>query len=161
MRLSYGPKGMLQIDDARITFKNFSGTRGRYRGARSFALVIESQELAEELQNRGWNVTIKPPYEPGDDPLIILNVKVKFNEYGPKIMLVNGSDFKRLDEHSVSILDNTRIERVDLLDIAASPYTKDDGSEGISAYLRSMEAHMSVDRFDQKYNNYDNEEAPF
>lgn len=158
MRLSYGPNGMLQIDDARITFKNFSGQRSRYPGNRSFAVIIDSQELAEELQDRGWNVTIKPPYEPGDDPLIVLNVKVKFNQWGPKIMLVNGDDYQRLNEDNVGMLDKTRIERVDLLDISMSKQN--------AAYLRSMEAHMSVDRFDQKYSRhendrYDNDEAPF
>lgn len=164
MRLSYGPNGMLQIDDARITFKNFSGTKNPYNrdGKRTFSVIIDDEEIAQELQDRGWNVKIKPPYEPGDLPFMYLEVKVSFNEFGPKVMLVSGGTKRRLFEDNIGCLDKARIERVDLLDIAGRPYENINGRSGISAWLRCMEVHQAIDRFDERYGDFeDGTDAPF
>ena len=42
---------MLQIDDARIIFRNFEGREDKYdrKGDRNFALVIPNQEIADQL----------------------------------------------------------------------------------------------------------------
>ena len=63
MELTFAPRGILQIDDARIIYRNFRGEGGKFNreGDRYFAVVIPKQELADELLNRGWNVKIKPP----------------------------------------------------------------------------------------------------
>lgn len=157
MNINFGPRGILQIDDARIIFRNFSGRADKYNreGDRNFALIIPSQEIAEELQNDinefgvGWNVKIKAPREDGDAPFIYLPVKVKFNDRGPNVNLISGNSRTRLNEDSVDLLDDIDIRSVDL-DIR--PYDGE-GTYGPfrSAYLQSMYVTQEVDRLDAKY----------
>ena len=68
MEITFAPRGILQIDDARIIYRNFSGTGSKFNreGDRNFAVVIEDPELADALINEGWNVKIKPPRD-GDE----------------------------------------------------------------------------------------------
>lgn len=43
MQISFGPRGMLQIDDARLTHKNFKGEGSKFNreGDRNFSLIID------------------------------------------------------------------------------------------------------------------------
>ena len=157
MNLTFGPKGILQIDDARIIFRNFSGRPDKYNreGDRNFAMVIPDQEIAEALQNDtneygvGWNVKIKAPREEGETPLMYLPVKVKFNSRGPRVHLISGDRRIQLDDATISCLDNIDIAHVDL-DIR--PYD-DEGNYGPfrAAYLYAMEVVQEVDRFTARY----------
>lgn len=65
MKITFAPRGILQIDDARIMFRNFRGEASKYNreGDRNFALIIPDDETATALSKAGWNVTIKPPRE--------------------------------------------------------------------------------------------------
>jgi hypothetical protein len=147
MRICYAPRDILQIDDARIIYRNFAGRGDKYNreGDRNFAVVIPDEEMANELTNLGWNVKIKPPREDGDTPFMFLPVKVKFNDRGPNVYLKTGDVQNKLDEESVSLLDNIDIIGVDL-DIR--PYDWDvNGKEGRTAYLQSIRVIQDVDRF--------------
>ena len=147
MRITYAPRDILQIDDARIIYRNFAGRGDKYNreGDRNFAVVIPDEEMANELTNLGWNVKIKPPREDGDTPFIFLPVKVKFNDRGPNVYLKTGDVQNKLDEESVGLLDNIDIIGVDL-DIR--PYDWDvNGKEGRTAYLQSIRVIQDVDRF--------------
>ena len=79
MFITFAPKGILQIDDARIIFRNFSGEPSKFNraGDRNFAVVIPEQDIADALINDGWNVKIKPPREEGDTPFMYLPEKDK------------------------------------------------------------------------------------
>lgn len=147
MRITYAPRDILQIDDARIIYRNFAGRGDKYNreGDRNFAVVIQDEEMANELSNLGWNVKIKPPREDGDMPFMFLPVKVKFNDRGPNVYLKTGDVQNKLDEESVGLLDNIDIIGVDL-DIR--PYDWDvNGKEGRTAYLQSIRVIQDVDRF--------------
>lgn len=147
MRITYAPRDILQIDDARIIYRNFAGRGDKYNreGDRNFAVVIPDEEMANELTNLGWNVKIKPPREDGDTPFMFLPVKVKFNDRGPNVYLKTGDVQNKLDEESVGLLDNIDIIGVDL-DIR--PYDWDvNGKEGRTAYLQSIRVIQDVDRF--------------
>ena len=147
MRITYAPRDILQIDDARIIYRNFAGRGDKYNreGDRNFAVVIPDEEMARELADRGWNVKIKPPREDGDMPFMFLPVKVKFNDRGPNVYLKTGDVQNKLDEESVGLLDNIDIIGVDL-DIR--PYDWDvNGKEGRTAYLQSIRVIQDVDRF--------------
>lgn len=147
MRITYAPRDILQIDDARIIYRNFAGRGDKYNreGDRNFAVVIPDEEMANDLSNLGWNVKIKPPREDGDTPFMFLPVKVKFNDRGPNVYLKTGDVQNRLDEESVGLLDNIDIIGVDL-DIR--PYDWDvNGKEGRTAYLQSIRVIQDVDRF--------------
>lgn len=157
MNLTFAPRNILQIDDARIIFRNFRGEGGRFNkeGDRNFAVVIPNQEMAESLLNdtnqygAGWNVKIKAPREEGDDPFIYLPVKVKFNNRGPVIYLESGNNRIRLTEDTVSMLDEIDILSVDM-DIR--PYDDEiNGKPFRSAYLQSMLVRQEIDRFAARF----------
>lgn len=152
MHITFAPKGILQIDDARIIFRNFSGAPSKFNreGDRNFALVIPNEELKDALVEEGWNIKIKPPREEGDTPFMYLPVKIKFNDRGPAIRLKSGSNRPvLLDEESVGCLDNIDISSVDL-DIR--PYDWEvQGKTGRTAYLQSMCVIQQVDRFAERY----------
>lgn len=152
MHITFAPRGFLQIDDARITYRNFRGEGTKYNreGDRNFALIIPEKEQADALIAEGWNVRIKPPRNEDDDPFMYLPVKVKFNEYGPNCYLVTGNRMNRLDPESVACLDGIAILSVNL-DIR--PYDWDvNGKSGRTAYLDSIKVTQRItDRFYQEY----------
>lgn len=147
MEITFAPKGILQIDNARICFRNFAGEAGKYNreGDRNFALVIPNQELADALIDEGWNVKINEPREEGGDPFMYLNVKVKFNGRGPHVYVQSGNNMNRIDEEDVGMIDDLDIESVDL-DIR--PYDWEvNGKTGRTAYLQSIKVVQNIDRF--------------
>ena len=151
MNICFAPKGILQIDDARIIFKNFEGRGDKFNreGDRNFSLLIEDENTANALIKEGWNVKVKPGREEGDDPFMRLPVKVKFTDYGPNVYLVTGNRRNELDEESIGCLDNIEIESVDM-DIR--PYDWEvNGRTGRTAYLQSMEVVQRIDRFAARY----------
>lgn len=151
MELTFAPRGILQIDDARIIYRNFSGRADKYNreGDRNFAVVIPDQELADRLIEEDWNVKIKEPRDEGDTPFMYLPVKVKFNDRGPAVYLTTGDRQNKLDEEAVSVLDNVDILTVNL-DIR--PYDWEvNGKTGRTAYLQSIEVIQEVDRFARRF----------
>lgn len=159
MHVTIAPNGYLQIDDARITYKNFEGRGDMYNreGERNFSVIIPNQEIADALMNEknkfgvGWKVKIKAPREQDDQPFMHLPVKVKFTDFGPNVYLISGNKRRKLDEEDIGILDKISIQKVDL-DIR--PYD-DEGRFGPfrSAYLHSMEVtqNFNHDRFAARY----------
>ena len=152
MNITFAPRGILQIDDARIIFRNFSGVGSKFNreGDRNFAVVIPNEELKDALVEEGWNVKIKAPREDGDMPFMFLPVKIKFNDRGPSVYLKTGDRVNKLDEESIDCLDNIDILSVDL-DIRPYDWEMSDGKCGRSAYLQSMEVTQEVDRFHMRF----------
>ena len=154
MNICFAPKGILQIDDARIIFKNFEGRGDKFNreGDRNFSLLIEDENTANALIKEGWNVKIKPGREEGDDPFMRLPVKVKFTDYGPNVYLVTGNRRNELDEESIGCLDNIEIESVDM-DIRPYDDVLPNGNSFRTAYLSAMRVYQRVDRFanDEEY----------
>lgn len=151
MEITFAPRGILQIDDAVITYRNFSGEPSKFNreGDRNFAVVITNPDLADALVERGWNVKIKPPREDGDDPFMYLPVKVKFSDRGPSIYLKSGDNVNELDEDSIACLDNIDILSVDL---DVRPYDWEvNGKTGRTAYLQSIHVTQRIDRFAARY----------
>ena len=154
MNLTIAPRGILQMDDARIIYRNFSGAESKFnrKGDRNFAVVIDDQQLAEDLRNDGWNIKIRPPRDIDDEPFMYLPVKIKFNDRGPNVYLVTGDRMNRLDEDSIDCLDNVDILEVDL---DVRPYDWEiNGKEGRTAYLQSIKVTQRVDRFAAEYSEF-------
>ena len=158
MHLTFAPKGILQIDDARICFRNFRGEGSMYNneGDRNFSLIIPDEETAEALRNDknefgvGWNVKIRAPREEGEAPFIHLPVKVKYSERsGPRVYLISGKNRVQLDEETIGMLDDIDIKSVDM-DIR--PYDGE-GRFGAfrAAYLQSIYVTQEVDRFAARF----------
>lgn len=147
MELTFAPRDILQVNDARIIYRNFRGEGSKYNreGDRNFAMIIPKQELADELIAHGWNVKIKAPREEGEDPFMYLPIKVKFNDRGPHIYLMTGERTNRLEEDMVPMLDDIDICSVNL-DIR--PYDWEvNGKTGRTAYLQAMKVIQEIDRF--------------
>lgn len=157
MELNFAPRGIIEINDARICFRNFRGEGGKFNkeGDRNFAVIIPNQEMADALiedtnqYGVGWNVKIKAPREEGDEPFMYLPVKVKFNERGPAVYLQSGKNRVKLDEESVSMLDEIDISNVDM-DIR--PYDDVVNDKPFrSAYLQSILVRQEIDRFAARF----------
>lgn len=147
MKITFAPRGILQIDDARIIYRNFSGEGSKYNreGDRNFSVLIDDQEIADALIEQGWNIKIRPARDEGDTPLMHLPVKIKFNDRGPNVYLRSGANQIELNEETISCIDN-----VDILDVELDirPYDWEvNGKTGRTAYLHSMRVTQEVDRF--------------
>ena len=141
---------IIQVDDGRIIWPNFAGRETQFndRGKRNFNWRIDDPELADRLVADGWNVKIKPPREEGDIPFMHLAVKVNFEGWNPpNVYLVSGDNVRKLDEESVGILDDIKIEKADF-DIRAYDYNTPRGS-GRAAYLHGARIvqRLEYDRF--------------
>lgn len=164
MEVKFAPRGVLQIDDARLCFKNFRGEGSMYNaeGDRNFCVVIPNEEIAEMLQNDlnkfgvGWNVKIRAPRDGESDPFMYLKVKVQYTERSkPKVYLISGGNRRELDEETIGMLDHIYIRKVDL-DIR--PYDNESrfGAHR-TAYLQSIYVEQDeVDRFAARFENDDN-----
>ncbi len=158
MKLTFAPKNVLQIDDARICWKNFKGKRTEFNneGDRNFHLIIPNGELAEDLMNDkneygvGWNVKIRAPREEGDQPFIHMLVKVKYTERSqPRAYLISGKNRVELTEDTIGMLDDINISSVSL-DIR--PFDGE-GRFGPhrTAYLQSIYVTQEIDRLATRF----------
>ena len=140
-----------EIDVARIIYRNFAGEASQFNraGDRNFSVLIEDEQIANELRDHGWNVKIKQAREEGDTPFMHLPVKVKFNDRGPSVYLVSGSNRVKLDEETIGMLDNIDILGVDL-DIRPFDWEVN-GKAGRAAYLQSICVTQDIDRFAQRF----------
>ena len=151
MKVTFAPRDILQIDDARIVYRNFSGIGSKFNreGDRNFSIVIPDEELRGKLPEYSWNVKSKPSRDEDEPPFMHLPVKIKFNDRGPACYLVSGDTCNRLDEETVGVIDD-----VDILSCSMDirPYDWDvNGKTGRTAYLQSIEVIQKVDRFAAKY----------
>lgn len=163
-KLTFGPKGTIMIDDARIVFRNFSGAPTKFNpkgGDRTFSLVIPDEEVYEALKEAGWNVKKREPRDPDDTPFMHLPVKVKFHDgefehLNPIVYLVTNGKRNTLKEDTIFVLDSVDVAHVDL-DITPSKWTVNGGT-GTAAYLKKMAVVQEVDRFEDRYGDDDDYE---
>lgn len=141
------------IEDARITFKNFSGVGGQYNpeGRRNFTVLLD-KDAAAYLRGEGWNVRTLTPKDPSDEPQDILQVFLNYKcpeRFRPKVVLMQNGRKSVLDEDSVSILDWADIETVDIM---IRPYNWEmAGKTGIKAMVSSLYASVVPDELELKY----------
>lgn len=157
MNISF-ERGILQIEDARIIYRNFAGIGSKYNreGDRNFAVIIPNQEIADELIADGWAVKIKPPRDEDDSPFMYLPVKVKFNNRGPAAYVKSGNSVQRLNQDTIGMLDEIDIQSVDM-DLRAYDWEVN-GKTGRSAYLQAINVIQNIDRFGAQYQA---QELPF
>ena len=158
MKITFGPRGTLQIDDCRIIYRNFAGAPSKFNreGDRNFAVVIPDEEIKDALLDAGYNVKIKPSRDEADMPFMYLPVKIKFNDRGPTAYLQSGRAMRKLDEESIAMIDDIDILSVDL-DIR--PYDWEvQGKTGRTAYLQSIKVTQEIDRFAASFADEDDQE---
>lgn len=157
MNISF-ERGILQIEDARIIYRNFAGIGSKYNrdGDRNFAVIIPNQEIADELIADGWAVKIKPPRDEDESPFMYLPVKVKFNNRGPAAYVKSENSVQRLNKDTIGMLDEIDIQSVDM-DLRAYDWEVN-GKTGRSAYLQAINVIQNIDRFGAQYQA---QELPF
>lgn len=154
--MTYKVLDNIEIENARIMFKNFSGNETQYNreGERNFCVVIPDAEMAEKLANDGWAIRILAPREEGDEPMHYMNVKVSYKNIPPSVYLVtekaDGSIKKTLlNEDTIGILDHAELRTVDLV---IRPYNWSvSGKSGVKAYLKDGYFVNVEDKFAAKY----------
>lgn len=145
-------RGVLEIEDARLIYRNFAGAGSKFNreGDRNFSVIIPSEEIKDELIEAGWNVKIKAPRDEYEDPFMYLPVKIKFNNRGPAVYVISGnSQPTKLNEDTIDMLDEIDISSVNM-DLRAYEWDVN-GKKGITAYLQAMEVIQNIDRFGAKY----------
>lgn len=156
-----GKKGFVEIEDATLIFKNFSGEASKYNhiGSRNFCIKIPSLDIADcfikdvNENGIGWNVKVRDPRDENEDPFIFMKVNVKFNEYGPDVYLITNGNMVRLDEESISCLDYVDMAYVDL---AIRPSDGEiNGKHFRSAYLKALYVTQNLSGLAAKYADSD------
>ena len=155
----------IKIENARIVFRNLSGKPDKFNpqgGKRSFSVVIEDPEFANELKKEGWNIKqFNPSPDSDEEPAHFISVKVSYNNIPPHIYLCTSKNKTLLNEDTVGQLDYAEISNVD---IVITPYQYEmSGRSGISAYVKTMYVTVVEDEFASKYeyDDLDDEEIPF
>lgn len=140
----------IAIENAQLRFRNFSGKEGRFNpeGQRNFCVILDDG-IAEQMAEDGWNVKYLQPRDENEAPCPYLQVKVRFDNVPPKIVLVTSRGKSILDESTVGMLDWAEFENVDLI---ISPSKWDvNGKTGLAAYLKTMYVTIAEDVFEAKY----------
>ncbi len=140
----------IEIENARIMFRNFSGNVSKFNsaGSRNFCVVLDP-DMAEELKDIGWNIKMLPPRSEDDEPLYYISVAVNYGHVSPHVHLVTDRSMTELTESTIGSLDHADIENVDLI---IRPYQWEvNGKTGIKAYLKTMYVKLVSDRFAAKY----------
>ena len=157
----------IEIENARIGFRNFSGKEGKFNpaGRRNFCVFLET-EVAKELETDGWNIRWLEPRDHDEDKQAYLQVSVGYIHNPPKIIIITSQNKTILAEETVNILDWAEIENVDLI---IHPYNWEvNGKKGVKAYVKSMYVSIVEDAFAKKYRDVPDaassipeEDAPF
>lgn len=133
-------------------FRNFEGRKEKYNkdGKKTFCVVIDDAEKAQQLAADGWNVRILAAREEGDEPVHYIPVELRFDRFPPKAYMITRRNKTELDEESIKALDYAEIRYVDLT-IRPRIWEDDDGETKIKAYLKHLYATIEEDVFAEKY----------
>lgn len=155
----------LNIENARIIFRNFSGKPDRFDkvGHKNFNVILDPEQ-ADKLSRDGWNVKVRhDSRDPDSDDMFLLPVEIKYEVYPPKIYMITEKNKILLDEDTVGQLDDAEIKNIDLV---IRPYSWEvNGKTGVKAYVRKMYVTIEEDIFASKYNFNDepmeDDDTPF
>lgn len=159
----------ITIKDAKllpIPFRNFEGRPSKVNpqgGERSFGVVIDDPEVAQQLAADGWNIKTRTSRDGSDgDDEHWLPVKVKYRRRDgsptipPKITIKTASNEIYYDEDNVKLLDGSELADVKL--VINPSYWETSDKRGITAYLKSMTATLVDDSF---FFDEDGSDLPF
>ena len=98
MKVTFAPRGILQMDEVRLTFRNFEGRGDQYNreGDRNFAIVIPDRLLE--------------PYEIDNIMDMDRSVKSFQDEDGYTVLMINGNEVKTIAEALMAYDWNVKIK---------------------------------------------------
>lgn len=145
------------FEHVQLIFRNFAGRPNSYKpqgGVRDFCIVIDDEQRAHELMDKGWYIKERIDAETGEPVFWYLRVTASYRFTPPEVyMLVPGKDeMTFLDEKLIGNLDHADIEWADVL-VTASRW-EFNGKTGIKAYLQELYAMPRPNRFTSKYGGY-------
>ena len=152
MDIRFAGNGKVLIDNARITWRNFSGRKDDYNrtGEREFHVIVDDPDIADALMERGCNMRIRQSDDPNEPPRMSFKVKVSYRFGEPAVYLQTGSNMRTLTESNIGILDGVDIENVDL-DIYFGKEWTVNGKTGRTAYLDKIKVVQEEDRFRSRF----------
>lgn len=150
--LTRNGRDMVEFKFVYIIHRNLSGIVGEYNksGNRCFSIVLTNEE-AEELAARGFNVRTRPARENIDELFCFLPCFVNYEHLPPKIYRVTGKKMMLLGENNVGTLDSSDILNVNVL--VNARYWDVNGSRGIKAYVNTMYVETEEDIFADLYSD--------
>lgn len=149
------PQDHLVIQDAEITYRNFAGAEGPYnaKGARNFAVWINTREEAEALEALGWKVKFSKPREDGEEPRYpaYMPVTVKYHPKmaPPRVKMITSRGQTSLDEDAIDVLDYVSIKKCDM--ILRPFHWKMSSGEGVKNMCQSIYVTVLEDELELKY----------
>jgi hypothetical protein len=141
------------IEDVTIAFRNFAGKEDVYNreGDRNFAIILD-RDVADKMEQDGWNIKYLKAREEGDEPQPYIQVKVSYKNRPPKIGMVTSKGLTYLGEAEVEMLDWVDIETAD---VTLNPYDwAVNGRSGVSAYLQTLFLKIEEDYLQLKWTNF-------
>lgn len=145
-------KDTLNIENARLVFRNFAGKEGKFNNAgnRNFCVLIDELD-ASQLEDDGWNIKRLKPRDENEAPQPYIQVSLKYNDYPPKIILITSKGQTTIGEEEVGMLDWAEIKTAD---VSIRPYNWEvNGKTGCKAYLKALYVTLEEDAFESKYSN--------
>lgn len=148
----------LEYEGANIkwAWSNFDGAKRGFNeeGDYNFKLIIPDEDV-DRLRAEGWNVRENEPYEEGDPPEYLLDVKIS-DKFGlPPIYFLKSGNRKVLIE-KIEDCKNIKRAMVDQVDVIIQPSRWVNGDRtGISAYVKEMYVQIKSSRFSDKYDDYE------
>lgn len=169
-------KGLIHVDNAIITSKNFSGVEKRNphnpkqvvnsKGNRNFSIIL-NEEAADLLSNyrikgeddKKFKIQVKLPTADAEDqtPKIYMSIKVSYHYdqdgkpmwFNPTINQYSSKGKTEKTEKNVDSIDDVYIDKADLV-FSARPYDVN-GKVGLAADLRKLNYLIKEDDLDAKW----------
>lgn len=140
------------LRDIQFNFRNFSGEKTMYnaKGNREFGIVLNPEQAAV-LTNAGWNVRHSKPNSDYDESegRYYITVRVRFDNFPPKVVLIAGETRQILSEANIGLLDSVAVIKAD---VVLSPYEwSGEGGSGIKAYLKTLYITIVQDELEAQY----------